>query len=90
MFLHLQIKLFLKLKRVGNPFNETEGYNAEVQASTKRLLEIVIPNVALKINSHEITLFDNEGLVVVMHKYGINLRFLGLLVFQNLKNKIQN
>lgn len=46
----------------------------------ERLLNDVIPTFAQELNLQKISPFDSDELVEMVHEYGINLRYLGLIL----------
>lgn len=61
----------------GDP--EREAHNREVDRATQRLLLGVIPRFAEELQRHTATPVNHNELARLMHRHGINIRFLGLV-----------
>lgn len=58
---------------------DEEVHNNEVWLATKFLLERVIPDMAIALNDGKYKIKTGSSLCQILHKAGINLRYLGLL-----------
>lgn len=61
--------------RWGDPDNQHQKHNSEVEQATHRLLSVIIPNFASSLTECP----EPDALVALLHKNGINLRYLGLV-----------
>ena len=56
-----------------------EEHNEEVNCATQRLLKHVIPAFAEHLQRHTVTPVNHNELANLMHRHGINIRFMGMV-----------
>lgn len=59
--------------------NNEEEHNEDVWRATKWLQDVVIPDMALALSEGKYKIKTSQHLCQILHKAGINLRYLGLL-----------